>query len=243
MNWKKTRKILKIIWVVFGISFLAWMFLSMNAFGFDETIFESTPSIQVEKNDNYISFTPTTSYNQVVIFYPGALVDPDAYAPLCRNIAKHGYQTIIIHMPWRMATKGYNKIKEMNILDDSSKKYILAGHSQGAKMAAQFVYENPGVIDHLILLGTTHPRDIDLSSTETKILKIYGSNDGVASIGKIIANKPKLPTETTFVEIDGANHSQFGYYGFQLGDSRASITREEQQARVLDEIVSFLKSE
>lgn len=129
-------------------------------------------------------------------------------------------------MPWRMATRGYNKIKEMNLLDDKDKQYVLAGHSQGGKMAAQFIYENSGVVDQLILLGTTHPRDIDLSEIPIPVLKIYGSNDGVADSEKIMANKSKLPLTTRYVRIDGGNHSQFGYYGFQPGDHKADNIKE-----------------
>ncbi len=39
-------------------------------------------------------------------------------------------------------------------------------------------------------------------------------------------NKSKLPLTTKYVLIEGANHSKFGYYGFQLGDNKASIARE-----------------
>lgn len=243
MNWKKVRKVFKTFWIVAGLSFLTWMIISMNAKGFSDDIFSNSSSVRVELNDDYTSFTPTSNYQKTVLFYPGALVDPDAYAPLARKIAENGFQAVIIHMPWRMATKGYNKIKEINMIADSSKKYILAGHSQGAKMAAQFVYENPGLIDQLILLGTTHPRDYDMSSTQIPVLKLYGSHDGVASPRKIIGNKPKLPSSTKYVEIEGANHSQFGYYGFQLGDNRADISREKQQAIILQEILNFIDSE
>ncbi len=41
--------------------------------------------------------------------------------------------------------------------------YIIGGHSQGSKMASQFVYENPNLMKGLFLLGTSHPRDFDLS--------------------------------------------------------------------------------
>jgi len=47
-------------------------------------------------------------------------------------------------------------------------------------MAAQFVYENPGLINKLVLIGTTHPRDISLADSKIPVLKIYGSKDGVA---------------------------------------------------------------
>jgi hypothetical protein len=219
------------------------MVVSMNAKGINDEVFKDSSLIHVEQTDDYTSFTPTTSYQKVLFFYPGALVDPDAYAPLCRKIAEHGYQTLIIRMPWRMPTKGYDNIKEMNLIKDTNKKYVLAGHSQGGKMAAQFVYENPGMIDQLILLGTTHPRDIDLSGIPTTILKVYGSNDGLANSEKIMANKSKLPPTAQYRRIEGGNHSQFGYYGFQLGDDKADISREEQQELILAHILKFIESE
>ena len=111
----------------------------------------------------------------------------------------------------------------------------------GAKMAAQFVYENPALIDKLILIGTTHPRDISLAESKIPMMKIYGSNDGVADEKSIFENKSKLPPATNFVKIDGANHSQFGYYGFQLGDNPAAISREEQQTATLKHILAFVK--
>ena len=235
-----TWKIIKVVWVLSGLSFFLWMIISMEARGFEEEIFKNSSSVYVERTDDVTSFTPTTPYKTVILFYPGALVDPDAYAPLARKIAENGHQTIIVNMPWRMAMKGYNKIKKLNLLADTTKKYILAGHSQGAKMAAQFTFENPTLVDQLVLLGTTHPRDIDLSKMDIPVLKIYGTKDGVASPRKILNNRPKLPSTATFVAIEGGNHSQFGYYGSQLGDDRADISRERQQELILKNILQFI---
>ena len=143
-------------------------------------------------------------------------------------------------MPWRQATMGYQKPIELNILNDPSKTYILSGHSQGAKMAAQFVYENPDLINKLILIGTTHPRDISLSNSKISVLKIYGSNDGIAAEKSILKNRSKLPDNTLLKRIQGANHSQFGYYGYQLGDHAADISREKQQEATLNHIINFI---
>ena len=139
-----------------------------------------------------------------------------------------------------MANRGYEQIKDLEIFNDHQKEFILIGHSQGGKMAAQFVYENPNTIDKLILLGTTHPRDINLSSASIKVLKIFGSNDGVAPKQKILKNKPNLPLDTKYAEIDGGNHSQFGYYGTQFNDDKAGISREKQQQLILAHILGFI---
>ena len=234
------KKILKTIWISAGVLFTLWMFYSYESHGVDESLFQSNNIVKVENTDNYFLFTPKKEFKNVVVFYPGAMVETEAYVPLCRKIADNGIQVYLIKMPWRLASKGYNKPKELHLFNDSTKNYILAGHSQGGKMAAQFVYENPKLIDKLILIGTTHPRDISLAEFEIPILKIYGSNDGVASEKSMFDNKSKLPKSAKFSGIEGANHAQFGYYGFQLGDDKADISREQQQKKTLAEILKFI---
>lgn len=235
------KKTLKTIWFSAAFIFLFWQFYSFQSKGVDESLLQNSETIKIEESSDFYSFEPVKRYKEVLIFFPGAMVDPKAYVPLCRKIANNDIKVYLIKMPWRLASQGYNLPKELKLLADSSKTYVLAGHSLGAKMAAQFVYENPNLIDKLILIGTTHPRDISLANSTIPILKIYGSNDGVADEESIIKNKSKLPATSKFVKINGANHSQFGYYGFQLGDSSASIDRELQQAETLQSIMAFLK--
>ena len=73
-------------------------------------------------------------------------------------------------------------------------------------------------------------------------MKIYGSHDGVAKVETVKRNRSKLPPTTKYVLLKGANHSQFGYYGFQFGDSKATITREQQQGQVLENVLTFINS-
>ena len=239
---KQKIKIFGLIWMIVGLCVLIWIGNSFQSKGLDNTILQNNSSVLVENTDDFISFTPKKSYQKVFIFYPGALVAPEAYAPLCKKIADNGYKSIIIKMPWRLPSYGYKKPKEMGFFKDTTKQYILAGHSKGGMMAARFVYENPTLIDKLILLGTTQPRDFDLSKSSIPIMKIYGSNDGVADTTSINLNKPKLPATTKYILLEGANHSQFGCYGSQLGDNKATISREQQQQIILNTILSFIKS-
>lgn len=235
-------KVFRTIWICLGLIFVGWMVYSYQAKDLPPDTFVSDGQVKVSNTADVISFTPNKTYTRVLIFYPGAMVDPKAYAPLCRSIAARGLQVHIFKMPWRMASLGYNKPEELGLFKDNTKTYILIGHSQGAKMAAQFVFENPSYISKLILMGTTHPRDIDMSALITPILKISGSMDGVASLRDVMANKAMLPDSTKFATIEGGNHAQFGYYGFQLGDNRASISREAQQKLILEKIMNFIGS-
>ena len=234
--WQKIR----ILWVFSGIVFVIWISYSMQAKNVDPGLLTNNDKIAVADNSEYISFTPVQQHKNIFIFLPGAMVDPIAYVPLCRKLAEAGIQTFIIRMPYRQARLGYKKLLKLNILNDKDKTYILAGHSQGAKMAAQFVQENPGKINKLILMGTTHPKDYKLESRGIHVLKIYGTSDGVAREEDVLMNKSNLPAATKFVCIKGGNHSQFGYYGYQLGDHSASVTREEQQKIILESVLFFI---
>ncbi|WP_170860872.1 alpha/beta hydrolase [Flavobacterium fluvii] len=235
------KKTLKTIWFSAVFIFMFWQFYSFQSSGVDESLLQNNESITVKESSDFYSFEPVKEGEEVLVFFPGAMVETKAYVPICRKIANNNIKVYLIKMPWRLASKGYNLPKELKLFADTNKTYILAGHSLGAKMAAQFAYENPNLIDKLILIGTTHPRDISLANSTIPIMKIYGSNDGVADEKSIIKNKSKLPATTKFVKINGANHSQFGYYGFQLGDNWATIDREQQQAETLQLILAFIK--
>ncbi len=226
--------------MLIGIVFMFWLFHSYQSHGVNKLLLQNDNSVSIDITNDFYLFTPAQEGENILIFYPGAMVEPKAYAPLCKKIAANNIRVYLIKMPWGLASKGYNKPKELNLLNDTTKTYILSGHSQGAKMCAQFAYENPGLVDQLILIGTSHPRDISLADATISILKIYGSKDGIADEKSILANKSKLPVTTKFARIDGANHSQFGYYGFQLGDNRANISREQQQAEALQHILDFI---
>ncbi|WP_082331957.1 alpha/beta hydrolase [Mangrovimonas xylaniphaga] len=240
MQYWTLKRTLRTIWIVTGIVFTLWLCYSMQAHGVDKALLKSDNLLQFENTEQYYCYTPKASFIQVLFFYPGALVEPKSYIPLCRELATEGIKVYLIKMPWRQATRGYNIPKTLGLFDDAGKTYILVGHSQGGKMAAQFVYENPGVVDQLILIGTTHPLDISLGYAKIPILKIYGSRDGVSDEASIMDNKVQLPTSAQFVRIEGGNHSQYGYYGFQLGDKKATIDREQQQVETLRAMLTFI---
>lgn len=243
MTTKKwtVRRIIRTIWVAVGLLFIAWLFYSYEAHGVPQAALQTSNTIKVEENSDFILFTPTGSYKEILIFYPGAMVAPKAYAPLCRNVAEANVKVYLVKMPWRLASKGYTKPKDLGMFYETGKTYTLAGHSQGAKMAAQFVYENPALADKLLLIATTHPRDISLAGSTIPVMKIYGRADGLADETSILTNKSKLPAHTVYVRIAGANHGQFGYYGYQLGDNRAGISREQQQAETVKNMLAFIK--
>ncbi len=134
----------------------------------------------------------------------------------------------------------YLKINKM--FDLKNGNYIIGGHSQGAKIASQFVYENPNLMNGLFLLGTSHPRDFDLSNRTLPTIKLYAEFDGLASIPEVMENKAKLPKNTDLIEVVGGNHSQFGYLGKLLTDENPEISLAEQQGFTLKSLTDFFKN-
>jgi pimeloyl-ACP methyl ester carboxylesterase len=204
-----------------------------------EDTFVNDDKVSVRESKDKITFTSKKQTTDVeVIFLQGGLTDPKAYAPLCRKIAEQGYSCHLIKMSWRLPQYDYQKIAIL--FDLKSGKYVIGGHSQGGKMAAQFVYENPDLMKGLFLIGTSHPRDIDLSEKNFACLKLYAQNDGLASVDEVMENKSRLPKKTKFVLIKGGNHSQFGYLGQLLMDNSAAISLEQQQQQTLYNLTGFL---
>ena len=125
-------------------------------------------------------------------------------------------------------------------MDLNKGNFVIGGHSQGGKMAAQFVYENPNVFNGLFLMGTSHPRDIDLSTRNIPCIKLYADNDGLASVEEVMENKSKLSKNSKLILINGGNHSQFGYLGKLLMDSAPDISLEEQQKQTYNNLIHFI---
>ena len=120
------------------------------------------------------------------------------------------------------------------------RRWVLAGHSLGGALAARLAFEAPGAPAALVLIGTTHPKQQDLSALRIPVTKVFASNDGVARAADVLRNKALLPADTRWIEIKGGNHSQFGHYGHQLLDGDAGVSREAQQAVVTRTLLSAL---
>jgi predicted alpha/beta-hydrolase family hydrolase len=72
------------------------------------------------------------------------------------------------------------------------------------------------------------------------VTKIVGTRDGLASRAEVERNRAKLPADTRWVWIEGGNHSQFGWYGFQPGDHRATIDADVQRATMIHAVIDAL---
>ncbi|HAA15325.1 MAG TPA: alpha/beta hydrolase [Cytophagales bacterium] len=237
----KLRRRIRLIWFTLVGVFFVWQWTTYQSRGLPEGVLDTNGEVRVEKTADYYTFAPVGEASELeVIFFQGGLTDPKAYAPLCRQLAENGYVCHLIRMDWRMPVWDYQKVGGLFDLD--SGKYVLGGHSQGAKMAAQWVYENPGQVLGLFLLGTSHPRDYSLAGQDLPTLKLYAEHDGLASVDEVLGNEHLLPLGTVLQLVEGGNHSQFGHLGRLLTDERATLSRPAQQQITRDHLLTFLNS-
>lgn len=189
--------------------------------------------------DNFISFAPeNTTATTGLIIYPGAKVEPEAYAPLANKIAQAGYEVIITPMPLNFAIFDSNAADEVISKFPNIKNWVISGHSLGGVMAAKYASENSNIKG--VIFYASYPQGDELKDSNIEVTSIYGSLDGVANLEKIVGSKDLLPTSTTFVEITGGNHAQFGSYGEQSGDNPAEISVDEQIEKAANASIELL---
>jgi pimeloyl-ACP methyl ester carboxylesterase len=244
MTWR-WRNVFRAVWACAGLTFTAWIVAGFQPVDLPADVLASSETVTVEKtSEGSWRFQPVSNAKATtLVFLPGGMVDPMAYAPLLRGVAANGYPAVLMPLPWRC---GCTESQRSELFEGISRearrgKIFLAGHSRGAMLAVTYLRHQTGNVAGAVLLGTTHPRDFPLRGLTLSITKVYGTNDGVAPYADMKANAHLLPASTRWVGIEGGNHTQFGYYRHQLMSGEASISRAEQQRQVEAAILSALQ--
>ena len=214
----------------------------------DPAALESDDRVIVKESTACWSFSPAKGDGATaLLFFPGGSVEPTAYAPLLRSVAAEGWPVHLVKLSGKLAapdTHRQNAIAEGKAVikgQPAVKRWVVGGHSMGASVAARFVYDEPKQFRGLILVGTTHPRDFDISTYSGDVTKVYGTEDKVASQVKSEENKKLLPAKAHWVRVEGGNHAQVGDYGTQFGDGKATISRVKQQQLTREALVQALR--
>lgn len=249
--WRKSRtwRVVRALWITAGVSVMLYLVLSFSERGVADDVLETDASVSVFESETSITFIPRRpEQRSALLFVPGGMVDPHAYAPLLRRVAESGHAAVLVRLPslggrHAMGESGRQEavLRARSLIENApDRSWVVAGHSLGGHLAARVVHGAPDRAEGLVLMGTTHPRDFSLADYARPVVKIYGTRDRIAPLERSRQNAANLPASAEWVAIEGGNHSQFGYYGFQLGDGRARITREQQQDQVLRVLLDVL---
>jgi len=246
--WRLVRR----VWITAGLAatavFVLWSLIAYRANSQARAAARSDSIVNVRHDDGRWRFEPNGRTRPThLLFLPGALVDPRAYAPLARAVARNGYTAIIVDLPRRGAFGGADspdldrRIAAVLAIRNDPQRIVVAGHSRGAVVASRVAFKQRSAIDGLVLIGTSHPRDQDLRSLSIRVTKIVGTRDGLATPAEVRENADLLPPQTRWIWIKGGNHSQFGWYGFQPLDRRAQIDARDQRELMIQGVLDVLR--
>lgn len=235
---KKRIITLLTVLTIFVIGFFIWLSNGYSLQEEDKKYLQSSSKVEVTVEGDYTYFTPkNVSATKGFIFYPGVRVDSSSYAKLCNDVASYGYKVVTVDMPFNYANFGKNKANKVIEENPEITKWVIGGDSLGGTAACEYAVNNKNVEG--IVLISSYPRE-NISELGFKVLSLWGSKDNIVDYKELINSKTQLPKDTKYVEIEGANHSQFANYGMYSGDEEALISNDEQMDTTVRNIVDFL---
>ncbi|MCS7060626.1 MAG: alpha/beta hydrolase [Anaerolineae bacterium] len=227
--------------LLIGAGFVGWAQLNRYS-ALDEAATLVTP--ERYSSQGWLVFDPPSASEVGLIFYPGGLVDPAAYAPAAQDLAKRGIKTIIVPMPLDLAVLAPNRAADVVAAYPEVKTWVVGGHSLGGAMAALYLATHANTDERLrglVLWGSRVPDRVDLSKLPIEAVSIYGTRDGIAPPNLTDAERLKgLPVDARLIVIEGGNHSGFGSYGFQNGDLPATVSPSVQRRAVVEATADFV---
>ena len=199
----------------------------------------STPTVAFTRTEAGLEWSPTSSTpTSGLVIYPGGKVPPEAYGPQAQAIAAQGYLAVVVPMPLNLAVLGIDSGDAVLAAHPEIDTWAIAGHSLGGSMAAQHAANRPDAYEGLALWASYAATD--LADSGLSALSIYGSLDAGAERMSGAEARAALPPDAVFIELEGGNHEQLGWYTGQPHDPPATISREEQQELVVAATVTLL---
>jgi hypothetical protein len=203
---------------------------------------ESDRTVAIEQSSTSISLEPSGSRDTGLAFYPGAKVDPRAYARILRPVAQAGYPVVILKQPYNLAI--LDKSAADSVIGDSNddvEQWVIGGHSLGGAMAASYAETDRDELSGLLLYAA-YPVDDMSDRNGLAVMSVSGTNDGLADVDDIDESVAELPSTAEFVRIDGAVHAFFGDYGDQNGDGTPNISREAAQDQIIEATLALMEA-
>lgn len=174
-----------------------------------------------------------------VVFYAGYPVDYRDYGPLLKKIASNGYLVISPEFPMDTAITNPRAGEEYMKQYPDIKTWFLAGHSHGGGTACVEASLKPELFNGIILIAGAP--FATMLPDNYPVLTIHATEDLAVPL---VQHKIQLMTiancDVTDVYIKGGNHAQFGDYGVQTPDGKATISAEKQVNITVKHILKFI---
>lgn len=212
-------------------------------------------------SDGYAFFSPKATAG--LLFVPGGLVQPEAYAPVLRQLAEEsGMCCICVRTPFRHPML-LDKRQAQRICEQRAsfiRSWAVGGHSLGsgsfgaARLVEEWLHEprSPHVAGLVLWAGALTSTDLSreralpcltLLASEDTVVPPEGKGEGGLLVRDSI--RKYCPPRTRTIVIRGGNHAGFGSYGpqtFPFADGKPTVLAAEQHRHVVKHTAAFLRS-
>jgi hypothetical protein len=175
-----------------------------------------------------------------LVFYPGGRVEAAAYlwtlAPL---VERTDVRVFVPEMPLHFAVFDPGAAAGVLEVNPGIERWYVGGHSLGGAMACRFAANNARQVEGVVLAASYCADGDSLDGTDLDVLAVWGSRDGVLDHDALEGFRKRAPADARFAELQGVNHSQFGAYGGQSGDRRATVSDRQARTRFVDVLVEW----
>ncbi len=236
----KPRKTLLILLLIIAIPLVGltgfYLYVQLNTYPATEeqlAMIYDHPDLQITENKNLIAIEPGLTNNEqpAIIFYPGGLVSPKAYLYKMGQVATALETDLyIVKPPFNAAIFRVNAASKI-ISNHQLNEVWVGGHSLGGIAAARFTADNMDQVIGLFLFGSYS--DQDLREFQGQVVSLVGLNDQIINRDNYEAAKANLPPQAVIIEQADLNHSDFGNYGLQQGDSQGILSNAGVMAIIL----------
>lgn len=185
---------------------MGWLANSYRTRGVDQALLAGS----IDADENLFIPAHAKGVHSGLVFICGSGVAAEAYVPMLHPLADAGFPVVIIKLPLRFAPLDSNKdealqrVRRAMAAHGDVRRWVVAGHSLGGALAARLAHDAPDLPAALVLVGTTHPKQQDLSGLRIPATKVFAANDGVARLADVRHSKPssRKPCSTRSSPID-----------------------------------------
>ncbi|HKX73412.1 MAG TPA: alpha/beta hydrolase [Candidatus Saccharimonadales bacterium] len=241
LHWTKKTKVFVFAGVgllaAVLVGFITYYNLPMKAEARELGMAQNMMTVRYRDTPNAVVLAPLAEAKKGIVLYPGARIDPAAYAYKMSLVAQSGVAVVIVKPPLHAPPLDWRPIADYTGLVESVGDWYVAGHSLGGVKACQVASGN-AQLKGLLLFGAYCAGSI--SGLSMPVVSIGGSADRITTPDDIAKRKADLPATTTYEMIEGLNHSGFADYGTQGGDGDMAVSDIAALSRLTSIITRFV---
>jgi len=212
---------------------------------------DAEEGLSVDSADGGYVVEPAGESEAGLVFYPGARVAPNAYLDSLAPLAREANVTVVVpQMPLNLAIVDYGLARTPLAADAATEaisaragieRWYVGGHSLGGVVACRYADGNTDRVDGVVLYASYCDRDI--SGSGLAVLSVVGAGDTVLDRAAYRRGLDRLPADATTAELAGVNHTQFGSYTGQRGDTPTGTSYGIAHARLNGVAVAWFEEE